>query len=69
MSINGKREGFTLADLREVAKQIGRFNPEPVIEQVREAIKLWPEHAAAAGVREEVIFGISRTQLLDLKAR
>ena len=69
MSINGKRDGFTLDDLRSVAKQIGRFNPEPIIDQVFEAIKLWPEYAAEAGVREEMISGISKTQLLDIKSR
>jgi serine/threonine-protein kinase HipA len=69
MSINGKREGFTLEDLRNAAKQIGRFNPESVIEQVCEAIKRWPEYAAEAGVREEMISGITKTQLLDIKSR
>ncbi|MNO01493.1 hypothetical protein D3C81_2216410 [compost metagenome] len=69
MSVNGKREGFTLEDLRNVARQIGRFNPESVIEQVLEAIKLWPEYAAEAGVREEMISGITKTQLLDIKSR
>jgi len=69
MSVNGKREGFTLEDLRNVAKQIGRFNPESVIEQVSEAITLWPEYAAEAGVREEMISGITKTQLLDIKSR
>lgn len=68
MTINGKRDGFTLSDLRAVAKQIGRFNPESVIEQVCEAIKLWPEYAASAGVRDEMISGITKTQLLDIKS-
>lgn len=69
MSINGKREGFTLEDLRILARQIGRFNPESVIEQVREAMKLWPAYAEEAGVREEMIAGIKKTQLLDIKSR
>ena len=69
MTINGKRDGFTLSDLRAVAKQIGRFNPDSVIEQVCEAIKLWPEYAASAGVRDEMISGITKTQLLNIKSR
>lgn len=67
MTINGKRDNFELDDLRAAAKQIGRFNPADVIDEVVQAVTRWPEFAAAAGVQDEMITGITKTQRLALK--
>lgn len=67
MTINGKRDHFTLDDLREVAKQLPRFNPAPVIEQVREAVGQWLGYAEEAGVPHDLAHHIASTHRLTLK--
>ncbi len=50
MSINGKRDGFTRADLLGVGRSIGLARPAEVLEEVVEAVARWPEFAREAGV-------------------
>ena len=54
MTVNGKRDGFTMADLRACAKTAGmkRTRPADIAAGVQAAVARWPEFAALAGVPE-----------------
>ena len=68
MSIAGKRDGFTLDDLRQVARMasLRRGSAERVLGEVTEAVGRWPELATAAGIDEATIDSISANQRLRL---
>ena len=55
MTVNGKRDGFTLEDFRTCAKSalMKRGRAETIIEQVTAAVRHWPEFAAAAGLADD----------------
>jgi serine/threonine-protein kinase HipA len=52
MTMNGKRDGFTLADFRACAKSamMKRGRAEAVVEEVRAAVSKWPDYAEQAQV-------------------
>lgn len=52
MSINGKRDGITLDDIRTCAKSamMKRGRAEKIVEEVGEAVMQWPDFAGKAGV-------------------
>ena len=52
MTLNGKRDGFTLDDFRACARAalMKRGRAETIVEQVTAAVRRWPEFAAAAGL-------------------
>ena len=52
MSLNGKRDGFTLADFRAGAQaaSISRGAPARILEQVVSVVARWRDYAADAGV-------------------
>ena len=54
MTMNGKRDGFTLADFEACAKsaQMKRGRAAAILDEVRAAVEIWPECAEAAGVDE-----------------
>ncbi|HEY5345158.1 MAG TPA: HipA domain-containing protein [Verrucomicrobiae bacterium] len=54
MTMNGKRDGFRLADFRACAKSalMKRGRAEAIIDEVRTAVKKWPAYATQAGVPE-----------------
>lgn len=54
MTLNGKRDGFTMADFRACAKSalMKRGRAEAIVEEVQQAVKRWPEFAAKAQVVE-----------------
>jgi len=55
MTMNGKRDGFTLADFRVCAKStlMKRGRAETIVEEVRTAVAQWPDFAEQAGVMKE----------------
>ena len=55
MTLNGKRDGFTLADFDACAKAalIKRGRAGKIIEEVCAAVRRWPEFAAAAALSDE----------------
>ncbi len=55
MSINGKRDNFTIADFLacEKAVMLKRGRSKQIVREVQEAVSLWPEFASQAGVSEE----------------
>jgi serine/threonine-protein kinase HipA len=68
MSINGKRDGFTFADLEAVAGVAGlkRGAARRIHGEVVAAVERWPEFAAAARVAEGTVEQIGATLRLRL---
>ena len=60
MSINGKRDHFTIADLIAVGESISIPKPLEIIRQVGDSVKQWPAFARKAGVRKDYIGEIAR---------
>lgn len=54
MTVNGKRDGFTVQDFRAVGEVAGmkRGRAETILGEVREAVARWPEFADEARVEE-----------------
>lgn len=71
MTVNGKRDGFEIDDVRAVAKGAGlkRGRAEAIHEEVRVAVGRWPELARKAKVDGEVATKISRAHRLELRRR
>lgn len=65
MSLNGKRDDFTLADLEAVGENIGLRHPYGHIEGVAQAVEDWQEFADAAGVSQETADRIESQFRLD----
>jgi serine/threonine-protein kinase HipA len=68
MSINGKRDGFSFADLEACAKtvSINRGHVGRIFDEVREAVALWPSFADEAGVDARWRDQIGATLRLEL---
>ncbi len=68
MSINGKRDHFTIADLRAVAAVAGlpRGRAQAILADVTEAVAGWPALAAEVGVEERMAGQIARSHRLRL---
>jgi serine/threonine-protein kinase HipA len=67
MTLNGKRDGFTLADFKACAKtaSLRRNAATTLLDEVRAAVKRWPEFAAEAGVPEDTAKKIQAAHRLD----
>jgi len=61
MTINGKRDGFTRADLREPARQFGVKKAGTILRSVTETVRTWPSLAADNGVPPSMIKRIGET--------
>jgi serine/threonine-protein kinase HipA len=70
MSIAGKRDGFTVADLRAVARLAGlkRGRAEAILADVGEAVGGWRAIADEVGVEERMTEQIERSHRLSLPA-
>ncbi len=70
MTINGKRDGFTLADLTAVAEAAGlkRGHAKATLGEVSESVARWPHFAGAAAVDERMAAEIAGAHLLRLPA-
>ncbi len=71
MTVNGKRDGFTMADLRAAGKAAG-LTPRQIataFDDVRAAVKRWPAFAAEAGVPAKVAGQIARVHRLSIPSR
>ena len=68
MSINGKRNGFTVADLREVAGVAGlkRGRAEAILAEVGCVVASWAEIADEVGVDEQMAEQITCSHRLKL---
>lgn len=63
MSLNGKRDDFTIEDFKACAKNASmkRGRAEEIVQQVQEAVLQWKRFAGKSGVPPEVAVGIART--------
>lgn len=61
MSLNGKRDGFTMDDFKAVAEtaSMRRGRAEAIVGEITEAVKQWREFASLAGVSHDQIEQIS----------
>ncbi len=68
MSINGKRDGFTVEDLRAVAQVAGlpRGRAEAILEDLSASVAGWPAIAEEVGVDEQMADQIARSHRLGL---
>jgi serine/threonine-protein kinase HipA len=68
MSINGKRDGFSVADLRAVAAVAGlkRGRAEVILAEVGEIVAGWRVIAEEVGVDERIAEQIARSHRLTL---
>ena len=68
MTINGKTDGFELADFRSCAQVAGlkRGREEEILAEVVAAVEEWPRHAHRAGVLAPQREQIARTLRLHL---
>jgi serine/threonine-protein kinase HipA len=66
MTINGKRDEFTRADLLTIPEQHGIKDAEALLEQVADAVAGWPRFAEEAGVTGDQQRAISKTHRLAL---
>jgi serine/threonine-protein kinase HipA len=71
MTMNGKRDGFILADFEACAKSalMKRGRAGKIIEEVRAAVERWPEFAEAARLPEELVSQIGKTHRLTFSAK
>ena len=60
MSLNGKRNHFSVEDLVAVADSISLSKPDAIIHEVVTAVEKWPEFAKEAGVKSEVVSDIQK---------
>jgi len=70
MMLNGKRDGFTTADLEACAKAalMKRGRATTIIGEVQAAVKRWPEFAAAAKLPDKWRNKIRNTHRLSFPA-
>lgn len=68
MTLNGKRDGFTLSDFRACAKSavMKRGRAEAIVEQVRAAVANWEDHAEQAKVMSVWRRQIQRNHRFDI---
>ncbi|MGO9244422.1 MAG: type II toxin-antitoxin system HipA family toxin, partial [Verrucomicrobiia bacterium] len=66
MTINGKREEFTRADLLTIPEQHGIKDAVALLEQVADAVAGWSRFAEEAGVENDQQRAISKTHRLAL---
>jgi len=71
MTMNGKRDGFTMADFRACAKSavMKRGRAEAIVEQVRAVVAKWPDFAEQAQVMDAWRKVIKRNLHLNLSSR
>jgi serine/threonine-protein kinase HipA len=66
MSLNGKRDGFALADFRAATKgaHMKRGRAEGIVKEVSSIVAKWPEFAAEAGIPDGVREKIQKAHCL-----
>lgn len=60
MSVNGKRDHFTLADLLTVAESISLNKPKEIIQEITTAVENWSEYAKKANLKEDILLHIAQ---------
>lgn len=58
LSLNGKRDDFTLDDLITTGERMDIRNPRDIIEQINEVVSCWEKYAQEAKIKKEYILQI-----------
>ncbi|MEA5129346.1 MAG: type II toxin-antitoxin system HipA family toxin [Proteiniphilum sp.] len=58
LSLNGKRDDFTLDDLITTGERMDIRNPRDIIEQINEVVSCWERYAQEAKIKKEYILQI-----------
>jgi serine/threonine-protein kinase HipA len=68
MSLNGKRDNFTIEDFRDCAKNASmkRGRADEIIVQVQDAVSKWASYAQKAGVPDDIAGGIEKFHRTDI---
>ena len=66
MSINGKRDHFTLEDLLAVGDAADINNSTELIQEVHQAISRWPEFSVEAGLSSKLTDEIAQSHRLNI---
>lgn len=68
MSLNGKRDDFTIEDFKACAKNASmkRGRAEEIVRQVQEAVLQWKQFAGNSGVPPEVAEGIAKAHRTEI---
>lgn len=64
MSLNGKQDDFTYADITSIAENMGIRSSKSIIEQIVENVSNWKQYAKDSGVKEEHAHKIGQNLLL-----
>ena len=69
MTLNGKRDGFVMADVHAGAKSAGlkRGRADAIVEEVRAVVARWRDFAARAKLADDVSEKIRKPHRLDLR--
>lgn len=69
MSLNGKRDHFTLNDFKACAKTVSlqRNRAEEIVAEIQELVQRWPDYAEQAGVTADRMRSIRTTHRLNFK--
>ncbi|MBN2068525.1 MAG: type II toxin-antitoxin system HipA family toxin [Opitutales bacterium] len=65
LSLNGKLDDFSLADLLAPAERFGLKNPESILEEVLDAVSRWPDYAEQASIHHRMVKHIGKTHRLE----
>lgn len=60
MSINGKRDSFTLEDLAAVGKSISIAKPTEIVKEIAEVVAAWPQFAGEANMDISTVADIAK---------
>ena len=66
MSVNGKFEGITRADLLAFASANNIKDAAGVIDEVADCVAQWPRIAQECGVPKEMVEGIVKNMVLEI---
>jgi hypothetical protein len=66
MSIHGKRDSFTLSDLKVPATEYDIRDAAKIREEVAEAVAMWPKFARLAGVDTRMSGTVGATHLFRI---
>jgi len=66
MRVNGKRDGFSIADLEEAGRAYDISKAKNIREQVADAVSRWPEFAKISSVSKEMTQHVSNTLRSEL---
>jgi serine/threonine-protein kinase HipA len=71
MTMNGRRDGFTLDDFRACARSalMKRGRAEAIVDEVRTAVRKWPDHAEQAQVMDSWRTQIQHNHRLNFPRR